>query len=234
MRLAVDAAAGRPVAQAWSLVELAKLHLGLGELRPAAQASRAALTVFPGYVHALEALARVEVARGRTGRAIALARRAAEALPLPQLVVTLGDLHRAAGNAAEARRQYELVGAIERLLREGGVRTDLEAARFAVDHGRLEGAVALAREARRARPSIEGDAVLAWTLARSGRCGEARHYSERALRLGTRDALAFFHRGMIERCLGNHRRAGGWFRRALATNPHFSLLWAPVARRYAS
>ena len=25
-----------------------------------------------------------------------------------------------------------------------------------------------------------------------------------------------------------------WFRRALHLNPHFSLLWAPIARRYAS
>ena len=26
---------------------------------------------------------------------------------------------------------------------------------------------------------------------------------------------------------------GAWFRRSLALNPHFSLLWAPIARRYA-
>ena len=59
-------------------------------------------------------------------------------------------------------------------------------------------------------------------------------YSTRSLRLGTQDALKFFHRGMIERCLGHGAEAKSWFRRALALNPHFSVLWAPVARRYAA
>jgi hypothetical protein len=46
--------------------------------------------------------------------------------------------------------------------------------------------------------------------------------------------LLFFHRGMIERCLGRDAEARRWFRLALATNPHFSLLWSQTARRYAS
>jgi hypothetical protein len=36
---------------------------------------------------------------------------------------------------------------------------------------------------------------------------------------------------MIERCLGHRRAARTWFHRAISTNPHFSLVWAPVARR---
>jgi hypothetical protein len=39
---------------------------------------------------------------------------------------------------------------------------------------------------------------------------------------------------MILRCLGDDAGAAAWFRRALALNPHFSVTWAPVARRYAS
>ena len=42
--------------------------------------------------------------------------------------------------------------------------------------------------AQRERPSIDGDDVLAWALARNGRCGEALHYSKLALRLGTKDS----------------------------------------------
>ena len=38
---------------------------------------------------------------------------------------------------------------------------------------------------------------------------------------------------MIERCLGHNAEARVWFKRALALNPHFSVLWAPVARRLA-
>jgi hypothetical protein len=38
---------------------------------------------------------------------------------------------------------------------------------------------------------------------------------------------------MIERCLGKRAPSRMWFRRALRLNPHFSMLWAPLARRYA-
>jgi hypothetical protein len=38
---------------------------------------------------------------------------------------------------------------------------------------------------------------------------------------------------MIERCLGHRPEAATWFRQALALNPQFSVLWAPVARRDA-
>ena len=233
MRLALDAAQGQPEPYAWTAVQLGKLHWGIGEQAAAAFWYRAALRVVPGYVYALDALAQVEAARGRLAEAIAVERRAAEAVPQPQFVATLGDLYTVVGNRRAARRQYELVGAIARILRTNGVRTDLEATAFAVDHGiALPRTIAAARAARAERPSIDGDDVLAWALARNGRCAEALPWSRRALRLGTRDATKLFHRGMIERCLGRPG-ARSWFRRALELNPHFSLLWSPVARRYA-
>jgi tetratricopeptide (TPR) repeat protein len=235
MQLALDAAGARAEPAAWAHVELGKLHFALGELAPAGRHFRAALARLSGYPFALDGLARVEATRGRGKRAVALARRAVEAAPLPQFVATLADIHLAAGDKQRAREQYALLGAIERLLRGNGVRTDLETALFDVDHGlRLSQAVSRARRAHAERPSIQADDVLSWALARTGRCEEARRFSQRALRLGTRDALAFFHRGMIERCLGRKRTARAWFERALETNPHFSLIWAPVARRYAA
>ena len=234
MRLALDAAADEPEPFAWTAVQLGKIEWSVGRLGAAERWYRQALQVVPGYVYALDALAQVEGARRRFGRAIALERRAAEVVPQPQFVTQLGDLYAVAGNGTAARRQYSLIGAIRKLFAANGVRTDLEAAQFDVDHGiRLEHAVAEARAARADRPSIDGDDTLAWALARTGRCTEALHWSRRALRLGTHDAVKLFHRGMVERCLGRPAAARPWFGRALALNPHFSLLWAPVARRYA-
>jgi tetratricopeptide (TPR) repeat protein len=235
MRLAVDAAAGESESVAWAHTQLGKLLWSHGRPAAAEREYRAALSVRRGYVYALDALALVEAAQGRADRAIKLARRAAEAMPLPQFVGTLGDLLHVSGDEAGAQRQRKLIGAIERLLRANGVRTDLEAALFDNDHGiRPSESLALARSSHAARPSIDGDDVLSWALVRNGHCGEALRYSKRALRLGTLDAAKFFHRGMIERCLGHGLEAKHWFRRALATNPHFSLLWSPVAERYAS
>jgi tetratricopeptide (TPR) repeat protein len=230
MRMAADAATEREPS-AWTHWQLGKLYWSIGKVDAAEHQYHAALAVFPGYVYALDALALAEAARGHLTRAISLESRAVNTVPLPQFAATLGDLYRVAGKPARAAREYALVGVIRRLLVANGVRTDLETALFDVDHGlRLSQTLGLARRAQRQRPSIDGDDVLAWALARNGRCLDARRYSQRALRLGTRDALKFFHRGVIERCLGNGDAAHAWFARALELNPHFSLLWAPVAR----
>jgi tetratricopeptide (TPR) repeat protein len=234
MEAAVNDAGGEPEPQAWARVQLGKLHWTAGHIGQAERQYRLALAAFPNYVYALDALALVRAARGDVAGAIRLERRAEQRIPLPQFVSTLGDLYRLAGNRTAASREYALMDAIRRLLAANGVRTDLEIALFRVDHGiQLRQSLALARTAQRERPSIDGDDVLGWALERNGRCAEALPHSKHALHLGTRDALKFFHRGMIERCLGHAADARSWFRRAVELNPHFSLLWSPLARRLA-
>src|SRR5436190_770196 len=231
MQLAADAAQGQGEAEAWTHVQLGLIYLSVGRYRAAATEDRQALYVFPDYALALDALARAEAGLGRYGEALRYEQEAVNRIPLPQYVATLGDLYAATGRPGLARKQYELIGVIQRLLIANGVKTDLETALFNVDHGiRLHASLALARLARRERPSIDGDDVLAWALERTGHCGEALRYSKRALRLGTLDALKFFHRGMIEGCLGHAAAKRAWLRRALRLNPQFSNLWTPVAR----
>jgi len=232
MRLAIDAATDAAEPTAWTHVQLGKLYFNHGRYAAAEREDRIALRTFPGYAYGLDALAQVEAARGRYPTAITAEREAVTTIPLPQYVAYLGDLYQVTAHPVLARRQYALIGAIEKLLRANGVKVDLEIALFDVDHGiRLDRALRLARLGRRGRPSIDGDDVLAWALARNGRCREALGYSKRALRLGTLDSTKFFHRGMIERCLGNAAAARSWLTRAHDLNPRFSVLWAPVARR---
>jgi tetratricopeptide (TPR) repeat protein len=216
---------------AWALVQLGNVRFNMGRLALAARAFRDALRRFPGYVHAEAGLARVEAAEGRYGSAVSRLRHVVRVLPIPGYVILLGDVLHASGRAAAARREYALVDAIERLFEANGVRTELQTAVFDLDHDRnVAAALGRARAAYAAAPGVYQEDALAWGLLRAGRCREARAHSAAALRLGTRDALLIFHRAMIERCLGSPS-AGSWFRWALAVNPHFSLLWAPVARR---
>ncbi len=234
MRLAVESAAGDREGYAWSAVQLGKLLWQRGDADGAARQYRSALATLPGYVYALDALAPVEAARGRLRAAIALERQAVESIPLPQFVSQLGDLYARAGRRTAARAQFETVRAIERLLVANGIRTDLETALFRADHAiDPQGTVTLARRARAARPSILGDDALAWALARAGRCEEALRWSRRALRLGTRDWLLFFHRGYAERCAGHPADASAWFRRAQELNPAFSIRWSPLVARWS-
>jgi tetratricopeptide (TPR) repeat protein len=229
MELASSSAVGTREAYAWTRVQAGLLELSTGRATSAARNMRAALASFPGYAFALDGLAQAEAALGHLSSARSLETQAVARVPLPQYVAFLGDLERALGNRAAAARQYALIGVIERLLAANGVRNDLDVALFDADHGR--NAVALARRGYAERPGIVGDDVLGWALARAGRCAEALPYSTHALRLGTKDALKIFHRGYVAACLGRRAEARTYYRRALALDPHFSILWAPVARK---
>ena len=216
---------------AWTMVQLGNVDFNRGRLAAAATAYRRALARLPHYVHAEAGLARVEASEGRYRIAIARLRHVVRVLPVPAYVIMLGDVLHVSGHEREARREYALVGAIERLFAANGVRTELQTAVFDLDHRRhVADALTRARTAYAAAPGIYAEDALAWGLFRAGRCEAARSHSAHALRLGTRDALLVFHRAMIERCLGA-ASARSWFRRALALNPHFSFLWAPVARK---
>ncbi len=231
MRLALESTGGEPEPTAWTLVELSKLELSLGRSDTAEREARAALRTFPGYPNALVQLAHVEAARGRFGPAIQNARRAADAIPTAQAVGLFAALLERTGRTSEARRQRATMGVVERLLRANGIRVDLESAVYRADRRiRPAETIELARRARAARPSIYGDDALAWSLARAGRCREALPLAARALRLGTRDPLLFFHRGFAEACAGNPAAMRLWYGRALALNAEFSIRWAPVAR----
>ncbi|HEX4526454.1 MAG TPA: hypothetical protein VH108_06895 [Gaiellaceae bacterium] len=232
MALAASAAVGEKEAYAWTRVQLGLLELTTGRPRAALVQMRVALQSFPGYAFALDGTAQAQAALGRLQTAVRYERAAVDRVPLPQYVGFLGDLEAAVGHHAAAQREYGLIGVIEKLLAANGVRNDLDVALFDVDHSRnLAHALRLARKGYAGRPSIFGDDVLGWALARNGHCGEALGYSNRSLRLGTKDALKLFHRGWIAACLHRSAAARSFYRRALALNPHFSILWAPVARK---
>ena len=52
-----------------------------------------------------------------------------------------------------------------------------------------------------------------------------------ALRLGTQDAMLFYHAGMIDLANGDRAGATQKLQHALAINPHFSPLFAPLAQQ---
>jgi tetratricopeptide (TPR) repeat protein len=234
MALAASAAVGEREASSWTHTQLGLLYLGHAAPRRALEQLQVALMLDPVYYVALDGMAQVQAALGHVRTAIAFERRAVDRVPLPQQVGFLGDLYRATGDRLHAARQYALIGVIEQLLAANGVKNDLDIALFDADHGSsLRHALTLARQGYLDRPSVFGDDVLGWVLARNGRCREALAYSNRSLQLGTQDALKFFHRGWIAACLGDRAGAASWYRQALALNPRFSVLWTPVAQKGA-
>lgn len=234
MRLAASAAVGEQEASSWTHVQLGLLYLGHSQPKRALVQMNDALAFDPTYYVALDGMAQVQASLGHLHIAIDFEHTAVDRVPLPAQVALLGDLYGAVGNHTAAKREYALIAVIEKLLAANGVRNDLDIALFDADHDIAPAhLLTLARKGYTERPSIYGDDVLGWALARSGRCNEALQWSNRSLRLGTKDALKDFHHGWIEACLGNRAEAAVWYRRALALNPTFSILWAPVARKGA-
>ena len=81
------------------------------------------------------------------------------------------------------------------------------------------------------RPSVRSADTLAWTLYQAGDDAAALTASDQAVRLGTRDAGMYFHRGMIEARLGQIGAARTDLQTALRINPYFSVVWSPIARQ---
>ncbi|HLO28034.1 MAG TPA: tetratricopeptide repeat protein [Anaerolineales bacterium] len=232
MQRAVDSGVPNAENTAWVRTQLGTLYFNTGDLDQAELEYQLTLQERPNYVYAIAGLGRVRAAQGNRDEAIKLLNQAVGIMPMPEFVITLGDLYRVTGQAKAAEQEYKLVATIEKLYRANGVDLDLEIALFNADHDQgLNTTLALARTAYANRPSIYGADVLAWTLYKTGNYTEAKKYSEEALALGTKDALKLFHAGMIALKLGDKAQARGYLERALEINPHFSILYADEASR---
>jgi tetratricopeptide (TPR) repeat protein len=227
MRDAVTAGGPYPENTAYVQVLLGNLYLGRGRLEEADSQYRQVLEQYPDYVHALASRGAERAAQGRLREAIQLYKRAVDIYPLPQYVIALGDVYALSGDRAGAARSYDLAAVEQQLYTANGVDLDQELALFDADHQRnLGDALAAARRAILDRPSVTSSDVLGWTLFQAGDYQAALAPSQQANRLGTQDALFFFHRGMIEARLGLAQDARLDLRQALAINPHFSPLHA--------
>ena len=229
MKLALEAAA-TPTDAAWAANQLGDLYFNSGDLDRAEAYYRQGLARDDTFVPAHAGLAKVEAARGQIQQAIANYSWVVERLPSPEYVIALGDLYSVKGQTDLAARQYELVHVEERLLQANGVNVDLEIALFDADHHEnLAAGLAAAQTEWGRRHSIHVADALAWELYANGRYEEALSYADQALRLGTQNALFFYHRGMIELSLGKQGAARRDLAEAMNINPRFSILWADQA-----
>ncbi|HYZ13085.1 MAG TPA: tetratricopeptide repeat protein [Actinomycetota bacterium] len=223
MRLAFDAA-GTPTDAAWAAHRLGELAWGSGDVRTAAGWFRRARDLDPNGVNALAGLAKVAWARGRPAIAIERYTEVVERFPSPEHLIALGDLYATTGRPELAEQQYAVVRATAELAAANGVNVDLELALFLADHGEPEAALTAAEAEWERRRSVHVADTYAWALFRNGRFDEAAGASNRALSLGTHDALFLFHAATIRHGLGDDDAALALIAEALQRNPNFSIL----------
>jgi tetratricopeptide (TPR) repeat protein len=217
---------------AWTEFMLGEQYFQSGDLASAEREEMASLQEFPRYHRALAAMGQIRAAQGRLPEAISFYKDAVAIIPLPLYLAALGDVYAVSGDAADAEKQYATVEFIGRLNEINQQVYNRELAVFYADHDRkLPEALTLAKKELEVRHDVYTSDALAWVLLKNHQPVQAREEMDRALRMGTRDALMEYHAGMIYAALGDNARAAMHLERALAVNPHFHVVFAPQAAK---
>ncbi|CAN5129155.1 hypothetical protein BH24GEM2_BH24GEM2_14300 [soil metagenome] len=213
---------------AWFHLRVGDLELRNGRLKQAERALRAGLELNPGDYRLLAAMARLEAVRGRWNQAVEYGNDAIAVAFDPNTVGLIAEAQAALGDSAAAR-EYLVAMDVATSSRDEPFHRPYGL--FLLDHGRrIPEVAAKAAEEIETRRDVYGYDLLAWALHKQGRHAEAKAAMDSALRMGTQDALLFFHAGMIARALGDNAAARQHLRKALAINPYFHPTHPRLAR----
>jgi tetratricopeptide (TPR) repeat protein len=145
----------------------------------------------------------------------------------PERAIFLGDIYKKIGKDSESKKTYD---AIIKKQRESKGDMHRIALFWADNNINLEEALKIAREDRKNNADLLSSDTLAWCLYKTGNYTEAKRYITEAMRLKTKNALFYYHAGMIEKALGNKGNAIKYLKLSFATNPSFDLLQSEIAK----
>ena len=231
LRFAQGASPGSVETVAWCKWQLGEMAMAEGDFNSAEKHLNSALDTFPGYFAATEALGHLRAALGDINGAIGNYEKAVSGTPDAASAAMLGDLYQLVGRQDDAARQYALFEQLTVTTDDNKSLHSREIAMFNANHDiKTNEACDSAINDYKTRRDIYGADVVAWACYKAGRTDEARTAMSDALRFGTKDALLFYHAGMIESGAGNKDKARDLIRLALKTNPAFDLLQSQKAR----
>jgi tetratricopeptide (TPR) repeat protein len=101
---------------------------------------------------------------------------------------------------------------------------------FANQDRKLTEALDLAQTDLAVRKDIYTYDAYAWALFKNKRYQDAQSASQEALKIGTPEALFYYHAGMIAQALGDETRAKSYLQKALQLNQGFDIRQGAIAR----
>jgi tetratricopeptide (TPR) repeat protein len=228
---AVKAGARYPENRSWCLVELGNMYFKTGRWPDADRVYLEALELFPASHAAHGALAGLRAAQGNVAQAISGYKRAQSITPMVQYAGALHDLYVDAGRKVEARQQAEMVDLVAKLEEAANQKANRTLALIYANQDRhLAKSLELAEADLQVRQDVYTYDCYAWALFKNKRYEEAWKASEQALKLGTPEALFFYHAGMIANARSDAAAAKKLLARALQLNAGFDVHQAGIAR----
>ncbi len=204
---------------AWFHLRVGDIDMRSGRMRSARSYFEAGLAIEPNDYRLLDAMSHLEAVEGNPKKAIEYGERGIAIKLDPATLGTIGDAYAAIGNGAQAEDYYKTMevavagqpGAYHRAW-----------SLFLLDHNRrVPEVLANVQKEIETRKDVYGYDLLAWALHKEDRDREASAAMTQARRLGTQDAMLFYHEGMIDRALGENARARYFLTKALEINRSF-------------
>jgi tetratricopeptide (TPR) repeat protein len=204
---------------AWFHLRLGDIDMRNGRMRRARALFEEGLKLAPDDYRLLDAMARLEAVEGNPRKAIEYGERGIGIKLDPATLGLLGDEYQAIGDTSRANEYFKTMevavagqpGAYHRAW-----------SLFMLDHNlRVSEVLVNVQKELETRRDIYGYDLLAWALHKEHRDPEARSAMNQARKLGTRDAMLFYHEGMIDRALGDSNRARYFLNQSLEINDEF-------------
>lgn len=218
--------AGSPYAEntAWCRARLANMLFTQGALLPAQMAIQPALDTGSKNVHVLLIAAKIAAAKQEYDRAGKFYQTILEVRPNLEALAGLGDLMAVQNKPKDAEKLYLQAEALHSANLKSGTHDHGFMARFYADRDRnLPEALRMAEEHKLTLNVLEAD-TLAWVYYKNGLLSKAVDAMKRALAQDTPDPEIHYHAGMIAKAYGDLASSRNHLERALAMNPHFSVL----------
>ena len=219
---------GDKEAQAWCLTFLGNEYMNVGRYEDAERQYDGALKILPDYHLATAGKGHARAAVGDYENAVKFFTQTQTRVPSTEVVVALGDVYTKTGNQEKAAEQYKLAEFIEQKL--GNLDQRRLALLWADQDTKLDEALAIVTREHAARKDVFTADIYAWCLYKKGNLPEAKAAITEALRMKTKNALFFYHAGMIEKGLGNKKAAIDYLQQALKLNPAFDILQIEKAK----
>jgi tetratricopeptide (TPR) repeat protein len=205
---------------AWILTRMARLNRQMGRSAEAETLLQQALKTFPDYYLSLEELAEVQLAQHRYAEAVELMNTRNRSFPSPSSRLLAARAFELSGRPADASKFYADFEREARSQISMPENANLQLiAYYARDARQPQEALRVARLELADRHDVWTLDAYAWALHANGKNAEACQQIEKALAVGTRDAVLFYHAGIIEATAGKSVEATHKFEQSLDLNP---------------